>query len=106
MNDRTKELPMNDRMPYTTSTLCFLAGGIVGATAALLLAPQSGKDTRAAITRKVGDTATSAREIKDRVLQKSAEIWGDAAQRVSDASAALSAGDGYKGGKPERSTSI
>lgn len=94
---------MNERMPYVTSIACFLAGGIAGATAALLLAPQSGRATRATMARKMGDTADTALEMKDRVLQKGGEIWGEAGHRVSDAASALSGGDGQKlGGKDKR----
>jgi gas vesicle protein len=97
---------MNDRMAYATSIVCFLAGGIAGATAALLLAPQSGRATRETMARKVGDTADSARGMKDRVLQKGGEIWGEATHRVSDAASALSGGDGHKGAKPDKSASV
>jgi gas vesicle protein len=93
---------MNDRMSHLTTIVSFLAGGIAGATAALLLAPQSGRDTRQAIARKAGGTADSAREMKDRVLQKGGEIWGEATHRVGGAASALS-GDGHKlDGTPER----
>jgi hypothetical protein len=43
--------------------------------------------------------------MKDRVLQKGGEIWGEATHRVSAAAAALS-GDGHLGGKPDRSASV
>jgi gas vesicle protein len=98
---------MNDRMPYVTSIVCFLAGGVAGATAALLLAPQPGRAIRQTMARKMGDTADSAREVKDRVLQKGDEIWGEAAHRVSDAASALSGGDGHKvGAKPDKTASV
>jgi gas vesicle protein len=86
---------MNERVPYGTSILCFLVGGLAGATAALLLAPESGRETRQRMGRKAGQAAGSAREIRERVLQKGGEIWGEAAQRVSGAASALSGGDGH-----------
>ena len=98
---------MNDRVPYVTSIVYFLAGGIAGATAALLLAPQSGRDTRQAMARKAGATADSAREMKDRVLHKGEEIWEEAGHRISGAASALSGGDGHEsGGKPAKSPSV
>ena len=105
---------MNDRMPYATSIVCFVAGGIAGAVAALLLAPQSGRNTRDAMNRKMGDTADSAREMvdsarqmKDRVVQKGGEIWGEAAHRVSGAATALSGADGHAlGAKADKTTSV
>jgi gas vesicle protein len=98
---------MHDRMPYVTSIVYFLAGSVAGATAALLLAPQPGRATRETMARKMGDTADSARGMKDRVLQKGGAIWGEAAHRVSDAASALSGGDGHKAvGKPDESASV
>jgi len=97
---------MNDRMSYTTSILCFLAGGIAGAAAALLLAPQSGKATRETMVRKMGDTAGSARQLKDRVLQKGAEIWDEAGHRVGEAASALSGHDGRMLDGPDKSPSV
>jgi gas vesicle protein len=85
---------MNERMPYLTAIVGFLAGGIAGATAALLLAPQSGRDTRQAMARKVNDTADAARGMKDRVLNKGDDMWNEAVHRVSGAVSALS-GDGH-----------
>ena len=50
----------------------FLIGGAVGAIAGLLLAPQSGEETRDMIAQKSADlydkTEDSLKEIKDRVL--------------------------------------
>lgn len=97
---------MNDRMPYVTSVVCFLAGGIAGAAAALLLAPQSGRATRERMARKMGDTADSARGMRDRAIQKGSEIWGEATSRVSDAASVLAGSDGRKvGGKLDKSPS-
>ena len=54
----------------------------------------------------MGDTADSAREMKDRVLQKGAEIWGEGTHRMRNAASALSGGDGHKPVvKPDKSTS-
>ena len=50
--------------PYSALTLSFLAGGITGATVALLLAPQSGKVTRDILGRKLNESADSARELR------------------------------------------
>ncbi len=82
---------MNDRTPYLTPFVCFLAGGVVGAAAVMLWAPQSGSATRETIARTLGETRRSARE---------------AAHRVSGAVSALS-GDGHDtGGKPDKSASV
>lgn len=61
---------MNERAEYMTWLCCFLAGGIAGASAALLLAPQSGRDTRGRMGRRLRRAARSARELRDRVVDQ------------------------------------
>jgi len=91
---------MNDRTTYSTWMLCFLAGGLAGASVALLLAPQSGKATREAMRSKLRETADSARGLadsarglKDRVVRRGEEVRDEAARRVGAAASAL-AGNG------------
>jgi gas vesicle protein len=84
---------MNDRMTYSAWMFCFLAGGLAGASVALLLAPQSGKATREAIPRKLRETADSARALQDRVVRRGEEVRDEAARRVGAAASAL-AGNG------------
>ena len=43
------------------SFLCFMAGALAGAVAAILLAPDSGENTRAKIRQGANDIATKAR---------------------------------------------
>ena len=83
---------MND-CTYSTRMFCFLAGGLAGATAALLLAPQSGKATRESMRRTLRETADSARGLKDRVIRRGEEVREEAAHRVAAAASAL-AGNG------------
>jgi gas vesicle protein len=101
---------------YSALTFSFLAGGIAGATVALLLAPQSGKVTREIVGRKLNDAANSAsdlkgrmvdtlddaadsaRELKDRTVRRGQEIRDDATYRVEKAAAALAG----KAGRRER----
>jgi len=88
---------MNDRATYSAWMLCFLAGGLAGASVALLLAPQSGRATREAMRSKLHETAVSARGLKDRVVHRGEEVRDEAARRVGAAAAALAvtgAGDG------------
>jgi gas vesicle protein len=84
---------MNDRTTYSTKMLCFLAGGLAGASVALLLAPQSGKVTREAMRHKARETADSARGLKDRVVLRGEELRDETARRVGAAASAL-AGNG------------
>jgi gas vesicle protein len=88
---------MNDRTADCTSPfswmLFFLAGGVTGASLALLLAPQSGEATREMMRRKLTDTAASARDLKDQVIRRGQGIRDEARHRVDGAISAL-AGDG------------
>jgi gas vesicle protein len=83
---------MND-CTYSTRTLCFLAGGLAGITATLLLAPQSGKTTREAVRRTLREGADSAGALKKQVIRRSEEVRDEATHRVTAAASAL-AGNG------------
>jgi gas vesicle protein len=67
----------------------FIAGGIVGAIAALLYAPKSGKELRGDIKRKAGDLAEDASEYVKKARARTAEIINEGKNRseqlVSDA---------------------
>jgi gas vesicle protein len=84
---------MNDRTTYSTWMLSFLAGGLAGASIALLLAPQSGQATRSSMRRKLRETADSAQALKDQVVRRGGELRGEATRRVNAAVSALG-GDG------------
>jgi gas vesicle protein len=73
--------------------LSFLAGGVAGASVALLLAPRSGRETRELMQRNVRDTAASARDLKDRLVRRGQSIRDEARLRMDDAVSALT-GDG------------
>ena len=63
---------------YSALTFSFLAGGLAGATVALLLAPHSGKVSRAIMGRKLSDAADSTRELKGRMVDKLNDAAGSA----------------------------
>lgn len=88
---------MQDRNTLTALTLSFLAGGLAGAGAALLFAPQSGKVTRDAVRGKFLETTSSARDLKDRVVRRGEELRDEASRRVGAAASALT-GNGSAGG--------
>ncbi len=83
---------MND-CTYSTRMLCFLAGGLAGVTATLLLAPQSGKATRETMRRTLREGVDSARTLKDQVIRRGEEVRDEATHRVTAAASAL-AGNG------------
>ena len=87
---------MNDTTySRVNSALFFVAGGLVGAGVALLLAPQSGSATRELMRRKLADTTDSARDLKDRLTRRGQNLRNEAVRRVDGAVSALS-GDGAK----------
>jgi len=86
---------MSDRTSSSTWLLSFLAGGLAGAAAALLLAPQSGQATRQAMRRRLQETDEMARKLKDRALRRGEELRDEATRRVGGAASAL-AGKGVE----------
>ncbi len=52
-----------------------IVGGLFGAVAALLLAPKSGKETRADICNRTEELIKLAREEYDKGLEKSSEVF-------------------------------
>jgi gas vesicle protein len=69
---------MSDRDDFGAFLIGFVVGGLAGAMAALLLAPQSGEETRALIKEK-------SIELRDQAV-KQAEIVGEkASQFATDA---------------------
>jgi gas vesicle protein len=92
-HDENRGGSMNESTTYSTKMLCFLAGGLAGASVALLLAPQSGKATREAMRQKARDTADSVRGLKDRAVRRGEEVRDETVRRVGAAASAL-AGNG------------
>lgn len=56
------------------SLFCFIAGAVAGAAAALLLAPDSGENTRAAIRQRVSDIKGKAKGKIDETLDVIEEV--------------------------------
>jgi gas vesicle protein len=58
----TGRFVMNDARSYGSATVAFLAGALIGAGAALLLAPQSGTETRSMLRDYAGRAKDELRE--------------------------------------------
>jgi gas vesicle protein len=80
---------MKEQPPYVSSLLWALAGGIVGGALGLILAPQSGQETRQLMARKIKGGADSVRDLRDRVVDRGSEAWDEATLRAREAAAAL-----------------
>ena len=82
-----KGVPMSADNDNSSKFIWFLAGAAIGATVALLYAPQSGAETRRRISQKTGEgreaLAESSREILDRgreLFDKGRQIADEAAE--------------------------
>jgi gas vesicle protein len=91
---------MHEQKDYATWMLFFAAGALAGAGGALLFAPQSGRDTRGRMGRRLRRAGRSARDLTDRVIRHGEELGNEAVRRAADASAAL-AGNGGDTVKPQ-----
>jgi gas vesicle protein len=91
---------MHDRDEYLTWALFFIAGGLAGAGAALLLAPQAGRDTRGRVGRRLRRAGRSARDFGESVVRRGEELGGIAARRVEEASAVLGGNSGEPSAAP------
>lgn len=76
---------MNDRSTYPPSLLTFLLGGLAGASLALLFAPQSGRETRQTMRRRVRDGYGAARELGTRVVSRGRDMRDEASRTLSEA---------------------
>ncbi len=83
----------NGRSHGMSMLYLFLIGGVVGAGAGLLLAPQSGTATRDAMRRRLRDTGTFARNIRDRVTRRGDGFRERAAQSLTKVATAISPGE-------------
>jgi gas vesicle protein len=91
---------MHDRTDYVNAMMFFVAGALAGAGGALLLAPQSGRDTRGRLGRRLRRAGRSARDLSEKVVRRGEELGAAAVRRVDEASTAL-AGNGGEPGAPQ-----
>lgn len=76
---------MSDHDDFGAFLIGFVVGGVAGAVAALLLAPQSGEETRALIKDKSIELRDKAAEQAELVASKANEIAGQAKIRGKEA---------------------
>ena len=96
MKDITSEHTTHRLSPLAI-TLPFIVGGIAGAAAALLFAPQSGDATRRLVQRTLDETVVSAGDLKDRAIRQGQAVRDEATSRVQGAASALAGNGGLHG---------
>ena len=72
---------MSDRDDFGAFLIGFVVGGVAGAVAALLLAPQSGEDTRNLIKDKSIELRDKAAEQADVIASRAGEVAMDVKSR-------------------------
>lgn len=75
---------------YRNNFACFLAGALVGATAALLMAPQTGRRTRRMLREKVEDGVESVVDAGHELREQGKRLAEGAAGLVDRATHAMS----------------
>ncbi len=69
---------MTDHSLPKTEFTCFVTGVLIGSVLGLLLAPASGRTTRARASYRLRETAETARELKERMNHRLREAAGSA----------------------------
>jgi gas vesicle protein len=75
---------MSDRDDFGAFLMGFVVGGVAGAVAALLLAPQSGEETRTLIKDKSIELRDMAAEQADELATRAGAVATDARARGKD----------------------
>ena len=82
---------MSDRDEFGAFLIGFIVGGLTGAVAALLFAPQSGEETRALIKDKSIELRDKAQVTAEETVARAEAVAVDARRRVDELTA------GYRG---------
>ena len=75
---------MSDTVVNKNTTAAFIAGSLLGAGMALLLAPQSGRKTRRDLSRFAEKTRNKVEAAQIELRQSIDGIVGDAAERIDE----------------------
>jgi gas vesicle protein len=76
---------MSDHDDFGAFLIGFVVGGVAGAVAALLLAPQSGEETRALLKDKSIELRDKAAQQAEAIAAKAGQVASDAKVRGRDA---------------------
>ena len=75
---------MSERDDFGVFLIGFVVGGLVGAAVSLMLAPQSGEDTRALIKEKAIELKNSATETTEEAYARAQAAAADARARAEE----------------------
>jgi gas vesicle protein len=76
---------MSDRDDFGAFLIGFVVGGVAGAVAALLLAPQSGEETRTLIRYKSIELRDKASKQAEEIAARAGEVANEAKSRGQEA---------------------
>ena len=85
MSDKVREETENTRNQGSNQLAWFLTGAIIGATAAFLYAPKSGKDTRKYIVDKTQQGRDAVAETSTNIVEAGKEMFERGRKLVEDA---------------------
>ncbi|HEX7234359.1 MAG TPA: YtxH domain-containing protein, partial [Nitrosospira sp.] len=77
-----KEVPMSDRNPFGAFVVGFLVGGVTAAVTALLLAPQSGEETRTLIKDKSIELRDKAQQTYEETIARAEAVISEASRQI------------------------
>ncbi len=73
---------MSDKDNFGAFLVGFIMGGITGAVASLLLAPQSGEETRTVIKEKAIELKDKSADTAEETLHKAEKVAADAVEKT------------------------
>ena len=85
MSEQANDAPESNEEKSSNRLSWFLVGVVIGAAAAVLYAPKSGRDTREFITRKTTEGREAVESAGENILDRGRDLYDKGRQLVDDA---------------------
>jgi gas vesicle protein len=85
MSQEEQEKTQESDFNFGNNVAWFVAGAFIGAAVALLYAPQSGKETRQYLTKKVQQSKDAVADTSSGIVEASKDMFDRGRQLVDDA---------------------